>query len=467
MLRSTKISSSHEIVIIFVLSLFPEWIAANSNLKFELKQTFTKAEVLQIRNTDLDYDNIDEYIVQMPQEGVRSAIRIYSGDFQRLYFQKNFQSRVLYFNAFQWIKPGVKELLLIEQDGHDINLLLLDGRSGNDTLAFINLHTLESEAADINITNPYFQDLNGDDIPEIFIPFCSGLHKELRAVLAVDVKACTVLWKFDTATNVRRIEVAESDNVPGPILLISNQATNNGCKANGMTDSYSYLLLVDAHTGKVITQKQLGGYPSYTDIYAIADSDKTYICSITPEQNALIPDAGVFCVWDITGKTLVKRLPNVYMDEYFLVADINNDGNDEILRSGHTNKIIVYNAQLNPIDTFLLFGNKCYLHKVLDLNHDGFVELVLMEDKTDLIVASHQGEILGKNKAPIGDVRAVGKGMDKDTSIGIYDVSAQKYTEWTILPNLQRSKRIIKDALLGFFAGVGLCVFILLVYIFY
>ena len=412
---------------------------------------------------DLNYDGADEFILKVPQKGAVCAIRLYASDLNVIFFQKNFPKRITSINTCDWDHKGFKEILLIEQDRHWINLLLLDAVNEEDTLAFMPLVSVDQFGPNIIARYPVFWDINQDGYEDVILSIGSGLQPKLRAVWAVDLKNQNILWKYALATHVNpTMELKLFLSEKHPYLLIPTLSPANGYSANGMDDSHSYALVLDAVSGKCLFRKELGAALSNTRTYYLYNyaSAREDLLTITCNQSFQEWDKGKIIIWDWQTQTIRKRLSNFRYQEWIHIADVNNDGTNEVIRSGLDNRILIYDANLIPIDTLIFSFSKITVKKIIDFNKDGFLEYIVSVDPNQTLVVNNSGEILAQADFS-GEVSTVHLGVDRPLGLLIFNPKEKLLSVFTLRRNWIPAQNSARFFLVGAIAGSLLFIIVL------
>jgi len=430
---------------------------------FVLQQVNFRGSVEKIHLTDYNSDQKDEYIMLVDQPGVKSSIRLYDHDLPTLHYQKNFQTEILDFCALDWNDRGFTEILLIEKDSHWINLLLMNIETISDTLAFFSFISLDEFGEDISVKYPKSIDINKDGFKDIIVATNSGKNPKKRAVSAIDLKNKKVLWEFLLAPNIRSLNIKFIDNVP--FLIVSTISPNNGYFKNNMSDSFSYALVLDPFTGKCLFQKELGRGSSFTDIIYFnyfSDSGLEFV-SASANQNIDVTDPGKIILWDFDSGTMQKIVDNFYTEEIIHVADINNDGKNELVRSGLNDKILIYNENFIPLDTILIPDHQLRIEKITDINRDGFLEYIISADRTSTFILNNRKEIQAKADF-YGEVYSIKSGKKNDYLIGILNYEQNLLKVFSFQPNKETASNITFNFVGGIVLGILLTISIFFIY---
>ncbi len=444
-------------VFCFFLNLFGQNFA---QYPYVFKQSGVRGEVRSFHVSDLNYDYKDEFILKVTQPGAVCAIRVYAHDLYTIYYQKNFNKDIININSLDWDQKGNKEILLVEKDSRWINLLLLNAKDEQDTLAFMPLIFLEQYGRNAGVCCPRYRDINRDGYKEIIIAITSGLNPKLRAVWAVDLKNKQVIWKYDLASNVRGMELVQTSQKDSPYLLISTQSPDNGYKVNKMSDAYSYAIVLQANSGKPLLEIKMGGPgASYTEINWFNEPGDLIIG--VWNQSFKASKKNKIYLYDFISGSIKRQVPNLNNQERLHIADVNNDNKNELIRSGMGANILVYDNNLNPIDNLQLPPGKNMVSKIFDWDKDGFLEYFVLHDNSNIFIIDRFGKILAGTDY-CGEIFPIGKGVVNDDGIGIFNQKEKTLKIFTIQRNRIIGRYEPQSLLAGLLIGIVLSALIFL-----
>lgn len=120
-------------------------------------------------------------------------------------------------------------------------------------------------AADTGNRFVIFEDLNADGQGELVLVVNSSYSGGPRGIVVYDLSRRRILWQYMCGCSPLFVRILDVNHDGRKEVLISGWSPHNGETVNGTDDDHSYLIMLDAATGREINKKVLGGY--YTQVY--------------------------------------------------------------------------------------------------------------------------------------------------------------------------------------------------------
>ncbi|MBN1460086.1 MAG: hypothetical protein JXA57_11140, partial [Armatimonadetes bacterium] len=143
---------------------------------------------------------------------------------------------------------------------HD-SLFLFSALAGRDIFVVCGRDSLPPAGWDGAASNVVVQDLDGDGVLEAVIDVYSGMDASPRGIYVHDYATGHQLWSYETGPSLVSQCIADVDGDSRLDVLAGSSAYMNGGSANGMSDSFSYVFLLD-DLGKARWVTRIGRYSS-------------------------------------------------------------------------------------------------------------------------------------------------------------------------------------------------------------
>lgn len=146
-------------------------------------------------------------------------------------------------------------------------------------------------------------DLNGDGEKDLIGSLIAYYRRYPRALIAYDLKTGKLLWEYYCGSApIGYPRIIDIDSDGHPEIVFGTNALNNGAVMNGISDRYSYLIVLD-HTGRERWKRILGHW--YTGIFVdLMDFNGDGILEIVATKQCRRAVGVPFGeIWIIEGKT--------------------------------------------------------------------------------------------------------------------------------------------------------------------
>lgn len=398
---------------------------------------------------DLDNDGTDELIVTInspPQSTVPNGIQIESIDPRGTRFRENFSGIVLISDLFFDVDGDDKKEIFVSERKSDttfFHVLDNEGKKVYSTVAATPPIGIKREWEwDCDVFAEAVLDVNGDGWQDILLTVQTGYAYQPRGLCVFDVHNKKLVWKYLTGFVPRSPQLYDiNGDGRREVLLGSTSPDNgNGVPVNGTDDKHTYFTILDSlgnrlHSQKVgneftrvrIYQHDLKGYgkPEVLVIFDCHKEPKTNSFiglfnhqnynikpkihfAKNPSSNLAFLDADrngrddIFIGWsdgtiEIRDHSLeilrTMQFPD-FIPESFIVSDLNNDSDEDIIVSG------LFKGQKLTV----IINRKMQLmaycdHDVLVSNHENSVVTTgFGEDKLLIAYGNIGSHLLGMKK---------------------------------------------------------------------
>ncbi len=151
---------------------------------------------------------------------------------------------------------------------------------------------------------PIVWGLNDDAATWLTIVVHSAWKKYPRGLATYDLATGQLRWEFPMGSMPWQWKIADLDGDGAREVIVSTFASNNGVRANGTDDAYSYVIVLDSD-GRIRWIRQIGMW--YTMLmFTTADLDGDYRQEVIVTlscHRAISPEPGRICVLDsLTGR---------------------------------------------------------------------------------------------------------------------------------------------------------------------
>jgi len=245
---------------------------------------------------------------------------------------------------------------------------------------------------DCIVTQVCSADLNDDGFNDLICLLSTSYNLKPRGLLVYDYHNAKELWHYWLAGSpylepsshfdyLKNIGNGEKTN-----FVIGTAAPGNGNKENCMTDSLSYVVVID-RTGRIVWKRQIGDLSTLTraltrDIDRDGESDV-----IALEEGGLASNKQPNSLFILDGKT-GKTKRYIHTGERFLgieVCDLSRDGELEIITGNSDGTIRIFNDSLN-LEQERHFNTTIRVHTASDFNGDGRTEILVSTGNRKIIL---------------------------------------------------------------------------------
>lgn len=375
-------------------------LAATSYYPFPSKPVIAKPEVLWSAERDGDWKGA--LTGDVNGDGALEVVML-SGEVLRVFDCHGVElwSKIIPGHTWSW---GYRDigLSLLADTNDDSALEIFVGNVESDTIGQILVYdgggnlvkTITKTGLGDGGIKPYLLfDFNNDGRKELMAGIYSNYRGNPRGVVLFDYETGSEIWFYRIGTFSGAPDSGGDIDKDG-LLEFANpgHSTHNGGWGNGLgdatvtTDSDAWIV-VFKENGKEVFSKNFGdggASPLIVDL----DKDGEYnILVFELHDPVYYPGTADIHLLDVDGNILKTWTgpSNVIARWPFLIADINNDGKDEIVVSHQDGKIRVFDYNLNLIDNKNMLAT---LSAVNDIDGDGNKEIFAQD------LSTHQFKIL-------------------------------------------------------------------------
>jgi len=387
--------------ILAVLMLMFNGVYASN--KWMLRTDF-EIQAMSLKPIDCNNDGIDEFMVTIDN---RNFVEDWHGNIIK---QITLPRKEYSFVGAVKLEDEKDKKFVFQMIEHDtLYLFIYEGNkflkkfgivSGNDS------HP--PEGWDCIVTQVCCADLNKDGFNDLICFLSTSYDRKPRGILVYDYHNAMELWHYWLAgspclESVSRFDLLRNarDNERSDFVVGTN-APGNGNKENGMTDSLSYVVVID-RTGKIVWKRQIGDLSTVTralnvDIDRDGQSDV-----IAFEEGGLASNQQANSLLILDGKTgKTKRYINA--GERFQgieVCDLSRNGRLEIIMGNSDGTIRLFNDSLNLIQE-RHFDTTVRVYAACDFNGDGRTEILLSTGDGRIILLDEHLQTISEEQIPHG-----------------------------------------------------------------
>jgi len=364
--------------------------------KWTLRTDF-EIQAISLKPVDCNSDGVDEFMITIDN---RNFVEDWHGNIikQITLPNKNYS----FVGAVKLEDEKDKKFIFQVTENDTLYLLIYESNKFLEKFSIASRNDNHlPERWDCIVTEVSSADLNKDGFNDLICFLSTSYDLKPRGILVYDCHNAKELWhywlagspsielnsRFGCMKNVRNNERND--------FVIGTAAPGNGNKENGMTDSLSYVVVVD-RTGKIVWKRQIGDLSTVTralttDIDRDGESDV-----IAFEEGGLASNQQPNSLLILDGKTgKTKRYINT--GERFLgieVCDLSRNARLEIITGNSDGTIRIFNDSLN-LEQESHFNRTVRVHTASDFNGDGRTEiLVSTGDSRIILLDEHLQTIL-------------------------------------------------------------------------
>jgi len=328
-----------------------------------IRQLNFRRSVFFLSFTDIDFDNISEYVFSSRSNDTVSLI--------------SFTSSIGYLQIPLYIGKDVRKAGLEGYDGFISNIITYD--------------------------------INDDSFKEIICFENAGYDLYPRGLIAYDLKNRKDLWEFNTAsvfqnTSPSSFFVLDINGDSIDEIIWGTNSTCNGAKADSFDDFSSRLFALNIK-GELQYTLQIGGHSTCSKTWVgdlEPDGENDIVCV---EEKGLDEDKEPNSIYILNAENgKIKRY--IACGEKFRgfeVADFERDGTLEILTGNTDGKLRVFDANLQLLQE-KQFSSPFEVADIGDIDNDGNVEILGFTDNGAVYLLDKKLQILGSYQIEAGSL---------------------------------------------------------------
>ncbi|HEY9175371.1 MAG TPA: protein kinase [Verrucomicrobiae bacterium] len=272
----------------------------------------------------------------------------------------------------------------------------------------------------------------------------SGYGHLPRGLYSFSFDDGTELWHRYTAPAIFNIECFDLDGDRCDEIICGTSGPNNGNHAeDGTDDSHSYILAFSAD-GDQLWNAPLGPELSQSRpiVVRMDRAGNKRLCAVVTfsgqdrRQEEGLPAQGLVVALDNDGNVTSRTNVNAYIQDY-AVADLDSDGQEEMVFALHGGELLVLRADLTlkarrPLAPNMPTNSFLHIAGVGDLNHDGKPELAVLSARYELaspVYLGRPGEPVTRRVFPEPRLHILDGGLRRIAMLKLAD-------QWADLPGM-------------------------------
>ena len=258
---------------------------------------------------------------------------------------------------------------------------------------------------DIAIHDIAAADFNDDGIKDVIADVWSEEDEAPRGIWVFAGGSGQFLWNYETAGPAAYLYPCDVDKDGSKELFITTWSPDNDNEANGMTDSLAYLISLDSF-GKLRWRYIIGGgFNSTALLLARINGDTSWTIFNTlasGNSNNKTTSYQIEKRHASSGKVL-KFFPSQAGIDINTIVDLDRDGDPEIVASDGENNLLLLSHDLELLDSkkFPQKYKSPKVYKIFDLDRDGRYEMIAL-CRNHALVLDDKFNIKGSIKMGIG-----------------------------------------------------------------
>ena len=360
---------------------------------------------------DFDHDGVDEIINQGCAHQRDCVLYDLDSGFPVAKWHRTFpKEEILRFEALDITSDEKLEVLLSMKFGDKAWAEVYDceGQFLKRTEPILLEDNCKDGKWDGNIDHFGAIDVNGDGRKDILASVTAGYDLRPRGLFAFDWNTGRNLWGFLTGPPPAKIVTIDLDGDSFEDILFNTTSPANGNVIGNMDDGHSYLITLNRE-GKLLWKRQASD-EFYFCNFAVEDIDRDGEIEIIHDYNTGSPTDpttqwGIRILSGKSGK-IEKFLPFSKCCSFLGLADLNRDGNKEIIAGTAEGDLMVLDKELNILpprhEGNFSFGPV----EVRDIDENGELEIITHGGNV-LEILDHKLRVIGKHNFPrnIGNVK--------------------------------------------------------------
>ncbi|MCK5149264.1 PAS domain S-box protein [bacterium] len=343
-------------------------------------------------SVDLDGDGIDEMIKISNHSSVPSDpnyIQVLSGQYDLVRFRANFYGRLQLSKFFCDLDgDGKKEIFVsvFKSDSTWLHVLNLEGEELISILGAVKPEGINRKW-NCNIYVYAIMDVNSDGHLDVILTVDTDYAYQPRGVYSLDVYNKKFIWKYKTGFSPGYLHLFDIDGDKRREILLGSSAPDNGegtlgknFIVNGTDDKHTYLTVLDSMGNCLRSQIISNEYAGVAVYPHDLDGDNKQEVFVTFSSHRDPPEPLFFAIWNpqtggLTKVSLEKQIAGDAETMPFL--DANRDGRDDFFICFKDGSIEIRDSSLDIVRTRQFPDLLIYKALVAELNNDGEEEIVL------------------------------------------------------------------------------------------
>ena len=233
----------------------------------------------------------------------------------------------------------------------------------------------------LGVTDVKIADIDLDGVTEVVVAVSAGFACTPRAVYVYNYNTGIEEWHYNEASQSMSLAIGNIDGDPQMEVLTGGASPHNGCSANGMTDSNSWIVVLE-HDGTLKWNKLIGtssALPFIADI----NNDGANDVIVTRSQYSAYPGTDqVLILQNATGNILFSYDTGTNDAGQFwpIIADVTGTAEKEIIGARQDGYILMLDTSLSLIDQYNTGFALNTFSFANDLDNDGKSEIVVIQN---------------------------------------------------------------------------------------
>ena len=231
-------------------------------------------------------------------------------------------------------------------------------------------------------------DLNNDGRKEVIATIQAWYTLKPRGVYVYDYNTGNELWHYNIGPQLWIDSIADINNDGNKEIVVGTFAPHNGNSDHGTDDSLSYVFAFDKD-GNNLWTKQIGWDSVYSSVADLNNDGNPEIISFRNQNEPYYPGANdVYILNPANGNTVdTYNGPANKGWKGWAIADINGDGKKEIVVGNRDGTLRVLDCNLNLIDSRSLSGT---VQAINDVNGNGKQEIIVCTDDKRIVILDNE-----------------------------------------------------------------------------
>lgn len=230
-------------------------------------------------------------------------------------------------------------------------------------------------------------DLDSDGDVEVVAAISAGYPLKPRGIYVYNYDTGLELWHYSVGPVPFIDAIADLDEDGNLEIIAGTFAPHNGNTDGGMSDSNSYVVVLDKD-GNKLWHRQIGNFQAHSSVADLDDDGAKEIVTFRSQGPVYYPGPNNVYLLNTTSGSILKTYsgPNNKPTNGWSITDINGDGKKEVIYAGGDNFLRILDHNLNEIDSQYVdidAPNAAHIHgprsviPTNDINGDGRMEIIL------------------------------------------------------------------------------------------